>query len=187
MHAFEYVVVLLSFVYALALTHLLSRFGALMLASVRIAPLATLLAANAAWTIFFNWLGLWGLHAMANWDIASIFVQFILAVLLYFICVFGAPDVEKGAADTEAFYWAQYRRFYWTYILAITVAIVANTTFLESSDPTLFLKWNLASLPMYAPCILALAFRGRWAQWTAGIGLLVVTAAVTLPFEINIS
>ena len=186
MHAFEYVVVLLSFVYALALTHLLSRIGALIVASVRISPLGILLALNAAWAVFFSWVGLWGLHAMVNWDIASVLVQFVFAVLLYFLCVFAAPDAEKGMADTEEFYSAQHRRFYWTYIFAITAAIVGNTTFLESTDPSLFLKWNLASLPMYLPCILGLAVRARWAQWTAGIGLLAVTAAATLPIEMQI-
>jgi hypothetical protein len=55
--------------------------------------------------------------------------------------------------------------------------------YLKSEDPSLFWKWNLASLPMYLPCILALTVRARWAQWAAGISLLVVTAAAVLPLE----
>jgi hypothetical protein len=186
MHAFDFVVILVSFIYALALTHLLSRIGALILASVRIAPLVLLVAVNAAWAVFFSWLGLWGLHAMTNWDIGSILAQFAFAIGLYFICVFAAPGAEQGKTDTEAFYWAQYRRFYWSYIITITVGIAANTTFLESSDPSLFLKWNIASFPMYLPCILALTVKSRWAQWAAGIGLFAVTAAFALPIEMRI-
>jgi hypothetical protein len=186
MQAFDYVLILLSFIYALALGHLLSRIGSLLLAAERVvfSPLAILMAANAAWTLFFCWLGLWGLHTMAHWDIASIFAQFIFAITLFFICVFAAPEAAANEPiDTEAFYWKQHRRFYWAYIVASTAGIACNTIFLKSGDPSLFLKWNLASLPMYLPCILALAVRARWAQWTAGLGLLLVTTVAVVPLE----
>lgn len=190
MHAFDYVLILLSFIYALALGHLLSRIGSLLLAAERVvfSPLAILLAVNAAWAVFFSWLGLWGLRTMAHWDIASILAQFIFAITLFFICVFAAPETAaSGPIDTEAFYWKQHRRYYWAYIVASTAGIACNTIFLKAGDPGLFLKWNLASLPMYPPCVLALAVRARWAQWTAGIGLLLVTAAAVVPIEATLS
>src|SRR5215469_1523196 len=106
MQAFDYVLILLSFIYALALGHLLSRIGSLLLAAERVifSPLAVLMAVNAAWTLFFCWLGLWGLHTMASWDIASVFAQFVFTLLLFFICVFAAPEAAaSGTTDTEAF------------------------------------------------------------------------------------
>lgn len=185
MHVFDFVVVLVSFIYALALSHLLSRIGTLLLAErVRLSPLGMLMAANAIWGVFFSWLGIWSLHTIPDWSFWSILVQFAFAVALFFICVFAAP--EGGSEGHESFFWAQHRRFYWAYIVGTTLGIASNATYLQSADPSLFLKWNLVSLPMYLPCILGLASRARWAQWTAGIALLLVTAALVVPIEASL-
>jgi hypothetical protein len=186
MHVFDFVVVLVSFIYALALTHLLSRIGSLLLAErIKLSALGMLTAVNAVWTVFFCWLGLWSLNTMPVWDIASIMAQFAMAISLYFICIFAAPEAGE-TADPEAFFWAQHRRFYWAYIVANTIGIACNVIYLKSSDPSLFLKWNIASLPLYVPCILALTMRARWAQWVAGISLLLITGALIGPLEASL-
>src|SRR5581483_9228360 len=61
MGAFDHVLVLLSFVFALALTHLLSRVGGLVVARkrVRFSPLLALAIVNAVAFVFENWLMLW--------------------------------------------------------------------------------------------------------------------------------
>ncbi|MBV9419960.1 MAG: hypothetical protein JO348_09320 [Alphaproteobacteria bacterium] len=190
MHVFDFVVILNSFIYALALSHLLSRIGALLLAPERVkfSGLTTLMAVNAVWATIFCWLGLWQLHTLPDWDMATILSQFFLAIALYFLAVFAAPEgSENRTIDTEAFYWAQHRRFYWTYLIADIIGILGNVAYLRSADPALFLKWNLASLPMFLPSILALTVRARWAQWTAGIGLLIITVGVVLPIEAQLT
>src|SRR5262249_3764530 len=115
MAAFDHILVLFSFVFALALTHLLSRVGALLLARrrVRFSALHTLVMLNAVGWVYANWLLLWDLHGIRNWDIVSITIWFAFAISNYFICVAAAPDVEPaGPIDMEQFYWDNRGLFY---------------------------------------------------------------------------
>jgi hypothetical protein len=76
MPAFEHVTILLSFVYALALGHLLSRIGTLLTVRgrTRFSGLLALEMCNCVLLVFFNWLGLWDLHTLRVWDIGTIAV-----------------------------------------------------------------------------------------------------------------
>lgn len=96
MSAFEHVAALLSFVYALALTHLLSRITELVVARdrVRFSGLLALAMANAVVLVFANWLSLWDLHSVTSWDLASIVVQFAFAVSVYLICAVAGPKAS---------------------------------------------------------------------------------------------
>jgi hypothetical protein len=74
MSAFEHVTALLSFVYALALTHLLARIAELVVARdrVRFSGLLALGMANAILMVFANWLSIWDLRSVKTWDLATI-------------------------------------------------------------------------------------------------------------------
>ena len=78
MSAFEHVTALLSFVYALALTHLLARVAELIVARerVRFSGLLMLGMVNAVVLVFANWLSLWDLHSITSWDLPSIAFSF---------------------------------------------------------------------------------------------------------------
>src|SRR5665213_1780927 len=118
MGAFEHVLILLSFIYALALTHLLSRIVALYNARerVKVSGLLVLAMMNAVAAIFVNWLALWPLRGAKGWDIASIFAQFMFAILIFFMCALIAPEIgDKDSIDLEAFYRRQRRPFYWCF------------------------------------------------------------------------
>ncbi len=93
MSAFEHVTALLSFVYALALTHLLARIAELIVARERVkfSGLLTLGMVNAVLMVFVNWLSLWDLRSVTNWDLASIAIQFLFAVSVYVICALVGP------------------------------------------------------------------------------------------------
>ncbi|MBV9550210.1 MAG: hypothetical protein JO256_11115 [Alphaproteobacteria bacterium] len=101
MTAFDHVLLLLSFVYALALTHLLSRTAALLVAGsrVRLSGLLILAMVNAAILVFGNWLVLWDAHGISTWGLYSIVMQFLLAVGQFFLCATAAPDIAA-----EGFY-----------------------------------------------------------------------------------
>lgn len=66
MSVFEHVTALLSFVYALALTHLLSRIAELVVVRerVRFSGLLALGMVNAILLVFANWLSLWDFHSI---------------------------------------------------------------------------------------------------------------------------
>src|SRR5260370_22676193 len=115
MSAFEHVTALLSFAYALALTHLLARIAELVVARDRgrFSGLLALGMANAVLLVFINWLSLWDLRSVKSWDIVSIAVQFLFAIALYFLCVLVGPKTpDEGSIDLEDFFWRQRRAFH---------------------------------------------------------------------------
>src|SRR5579862_7216612 len=107
MAAFEHVLLLLSFVYALALTHLLARIAGLFDARERVkfSGLHGLMALNAILLVFLDWLALWPLRTVSVWDFASIADNFGLGIVLFFTCAIAAPHVtDEGEIDLEAYY-----------------------------------------------------------------------------------
>src|SRR5437870_4803659 len=109
MSAFEHVTALLSFVYALALTHLLARIAELVIARerVRFSGLLAIGMVNAVVSVFTNWLSLWDLRSITNWDLASIAIQFLFAVSIYVICILVGPKTpDEGTIDLEEFFGA---------------------------------------------------------------------------------
>jgi hypothetical protein len=107
MTVFEYVTALFSFVYALALTHLLARIVELIVARdrVKFCGLLALGMINAIVVVFANWLSLWDLHGITSWNLASISVQFLFAISVFLICVLvGSKAHDDGPIDLEDFY-----------------------------------------------------------------------------------
>jgi hypothetical protein len=190
MTAFDHVMLLLSFVFALALTHLLSRVAALLLARerVRFSGLQCVAIVNAVALIFTNWLQFWDVRGMRQWDLFSITTFFAFSVGLYFVCAMAAPEpVAEGAIDMEAFYWRNRRPFYALIVLCMALAILCNFTFLKTPNAVLFFEENAATLPFFVPSLLALVVPARWAQWVGGVGLLALTTAFTIVFSSALS
>ncbi|HST30365.1 MAG TPA: hypothetical protein VLK27_05945 [Chthoniobacterales bacterium] len=185
MSAFEHVTALLSFVYALALTHLLARIAELIIARdrVKFSGLLALGMFNAVVMVFANWLSIWDLRSLKIWDLGSITVQFLFAVAIYIICVLVGPKVpDEGPLDLEDFFWRQRRYFYGTVVTCVFLSLIANLAFLNTTNTSLFVKENLTNLPMFIPTILGLVSDKRWAQWAAGLSLLAMMLVYTIMF-----
>jgi hypothetical protein len=185
MTAFEHVTALLSFVYALALTHLLARIAELVVARerVRFSGLLALAMSTAVLLVFTNWLSLWDLRSVKSWDLVSIIVQFLFAVAIYLLCVLVGPKTpDVGPIDLEDFFWHQRPYFYGALLTVVILALVANLAFLKSANASLFVKENLTVLPMLIPVVLGLVSRARWAQWVAGLSFLAMNIGYTIAF-----
>src|ERR1700730_5300534 len=123
MTAFEHVTALFSFVYALALTHLLARIAELVVARERVkfSGLLALGMFNAILLVFANWLTLWDLHVIKIWSLPSITIQFLFAVNVFLICVLVGPKAhDDGPIDLEDFFWRQ-RPYFYAALLACAV------------------------------------------------------------------
>ncbi len=181
MHAFDHVLVLLSFVYALALTHLLSRVAGLYFARerLRFSWLAALMALNGVLSVLNNWLALWPLRSTTSWDIASIAFQFVFAILLYFQCAVATPEAPaEGAIDLDAYYWKEYRTFYALSLAGLITIMAGNFTFLKTAAPSAFWTWQAICLVYALPIVLALCKRARPAQYAAAIAGAAMSAAM---------
>ncbi len=190
MVAFDFIITLMSFVYALAMTHLLSRAGALVLARDRVAfsGLQALAMLNAILLVYADWLTTWATRTLRDWDLLSITVLFVGAVSNYFVCVAAVPNdlPSEGPIGLDAFYWKN-RLLYWSVVSALNVlALPANSIFGKSLNPHLVLQTDLATLPAFVPCIVAIAAKQRWAQWVAGLGLLATTLVFMIMFDTDL-
>jgi len=173
MTAFEHISVLLSFVYALALTHLLSRAGELIIARERVtfSWLTTLGMVNAGLLVVFNWIDIWNLRSVAAWDIASISIQLAVATSIYLASVIISPKpLEEGVLDMDGFFWKQRIYFYAALASVLVLSMLANMDFLKSANVSRFLQENSYTLIFFVPTIAALVFSSRAAQWLAGLG-----------------
>lgn len=102
MHAFDFILVLFSFVYAAAVTHVLSTAGEIIIASKRI----RLSWFNTGWmlvALLFTcawWIGLWDLHVVRFWDIGSIAFYFSIAAGIISTHVSSRRAFRKQARST---------------------------------------------------------------------------------------
>jgi heme/copper-type cytochrome/quinol oxidase subunit 4 len=179
--AYDHVTTLLSFVYALALTHILSRVAALILARERVAfsPLQAVMTLNAVIQVLISWLYLWDGRNAGPLSLSTIIVAFVYTIILYFVCASATPEATDHSVDLEEFYWRSRRVFYGFYLLSNIATIFA----LRSPTGEFPIAAELATVPFFAPCILALAVPARWAQWVSGVGLFVVSATWLLLFN----
>ena len=186
MSAFEHVTALLSFVYALALTHLLARIAELIVSRERVkfSGLLALGMVNAVLLVFVNWLSLWDLRSVTNWDLASIAIQFLFAVSVYVICALVGPKIpEEGVLDLEDFFWRQRTYFYGAIIVCLVLALLANLDFLKTPNTALLVKENLGTIAILIPSVLGLISRNRVVQWAAGVCFLVMTIGFAMMFS----
>lgn len=186
MGAFEHVTVLLSFVYALAITHLLSRVGELIVqrARLRFSALLALVMILGITLVYSNWISLWDLRSASHWDQLTILSQFSFAIFNYLFCAISAPEArETGPIDMEAHYWRQ-RRYMFSLLLAVEIlSLIGNVAFLKTANPAYFLQENAAILPMIGATSLALAWPARRVQMACLIALIGTVLAFLAVFD----
>ena len=190
MNAFEHVTALLSFVYALALTHLLARIAELFVARdrVKFSGLLALGMTNAVLVVFANWLSLWDFRLIEVWDLASIAINFLFAVNIFLICVLVGPKAhDEGPIDLEDFFWRQRPYFYGALVVCAFLSLLANLDFLKTANASLFFKQNLTVLPMFVPTVLGVVSTKRWIQWAVGLIYLAMLIGYTVMFYSTLS
>jgi len=183
MGSFDFVLILLSFVYALALGHLLQRVGGLLVARerVRFSGLLTLAIVNAVAQVYIDWLAIWEFRAVGAWDLYTITLFFVSSIVLFLMCAAVAPEAPADQSiDMEAFYEKNHRLFYGLYVLLLATFLAMT---LVTPDRDLALQQALGNVPYFLISFLAIFVSARWAQWLAGIALLVLSAAWPIVFS----
>src|ERR1700755_1573869 len=101
MHAYDFILILFSFVYAAAVTHLLSTAGEIIIAwkAIRFSWLnAGWMLAGLAFTCAW-WIGLWDLHTIAVWAVGSVAFYFSIAAGMYLYTRLVSPPIEKHSEN----------------------------------------------------------------------------------------
>ncbi|HEY5107968.1 MAG TPA: hypothetical protein VII73_14555 [Caulobacteraceae bacterium] len=175
---FEHVALLLSFVFALALTHLLSSTTEIILGRDRL----RFSGLHAAWmvaaylSLLVNWLSYWGLVALKHWTVGEVELWFAAATIQYFTCslISIRPDPD-GVIDMPAFFARQRPAIFTAFFALMAVSMIQNyadrnhTSGLGPSD---WISENLLVLPMAVSVVIAGWTRTLWLQWVAVLVIL---------------
>ena len=159
MHAFDFIMLLFSFVYAAAVVHFLATLGDLIIASKRVrfswfnaGWMATSLIAVIAW-----WVGSWDLHTLRQWDVPTIFVNFAAAALLYILARLVCPRVpHEGEIDLQAFHREEGRKYIGGFVAVCVATIIYNFVYGLAPTLTIFLWQNIVIAPMAVTGVAAL-------------------------------
>ena len=171
MHAFDFILVLFSFVYAAAVTHVLSTAGEIIIASKRI----RLSWFNAGWmlaALLFTcawWIGLWDLHEVKSWDTGAILFYFSMASGIYLNARLVSPRIpESGEIDLQRFHLEEGRKYLIAYTILGVLTVVANAVLGQAAGVSQWSTQNIVIAPMtLATGLAAIFIYSRWVQVVA--------------------
>ena len=175
MRAFDFVVTLYSFVYALGIAHILATVGDIMRAGKRV----RFSWLNAGWmlNIFLAivawWISLWDLRSTASWSMATVLVFFAVACLLYLLARLVCPPIApEGPVDLQLYH----REEGWKYagLFTAEIALTILTIYLYGSGTQNWEAENAANWPTIAASLAATLTRNRWVQAAAILVIVVV-------------
>jgi len=188
---FQHVTVLVSFIFAIALTHVFSSASQLILARerVRFSWLLGVSMLNAALGVIINWLAFWQLRNFKDWSFTEVVLQLGWVIPNYFSCSLVAmPYSESGVLDMAAFFERQRR-----VIFSATLALWAMSSVTTYSDRNNFEGWKpndwigaeVYGLPLGVCAVLAGWSKPRWLQWVGVGGLFVQNIAYFFLFTLG--
>ena len=168
MHAYDFILMLFSFVYAAAVTHLLSTAGEIIIASKRV----RFSWFNAGWmcaALLFTcawWIGLWDLHAATIWSVGAIAFYFSVAAGIYLNARLVSPRIpEKGEIDLRAFHADEGRKYLVAYTVLSVVTIITNAGLGQGGSAVQWPAQNMVIVPMAVATGIAAIFIGKpWVQ-----------------------
>ena len=186
MAGFDFVLILLSFVWALALAVVLRSAGRLIIERhrVKFSGLLALAMFNAVVTVFISWLGMWLYRDTKGITLYDVTIFFISSVLIYLFCVAVSPEPdEAGEVNMGAFFWAQVRFLYGVYAMLIVSYAAANAIYLRTSHPELFVQQTVGDVPPFAIALAGFLSRNERVQWAVGILILTISVAWAITFN----
>ncbi len=175
MNAFEFVMTLYSFVYALGVAQILAAVGDMVRASDRVrfswlhaGWMLNIMLAIVAW-----WLSLWDLQSQSSWPMATVIVFFIVACVLYLLSRLVSPTIsQNGPADMRTFHQQEGRKY--AALFAVNTVLTIATVYLYGSSSENWIASNSASWPTLAASLAATFTRNRWVQMIALVTILAI-------------
>ena len=176
MAAFDHVMVLVSFVYAVALTHLLSS-AATYIRSWRRLRFSWIYASwyfNASIMIIANWISFWDMRELHSFSVGIILFIFALAFTNYLGAALVSPQFERDKDIDLVRYHAEHgRQYVGAFAVSAGSAVIANAVLGGGFQVQEWSEQNLVVVPMLITAIVATVFvHNRYVQYSAAVGLL---------------
>jgi hypothetical protein len=180
MGAFEHVISLLSFVFALAIAHLLLTVAGFVRSweRVRFSWPHALWLLNGLIAVLANWISFWDMRTIAEWSIGIILLTFVLALVTYIQVALVCPEIPaEGPIDLKAFHTEQSPRYIGAFAVTCVVALFANVVFGAGLNVAEWNEQNLAVVPMLVAALSAIFLRNRIVQLAAPLALMAIWVA----------
>ena len=177
---FGHITTLLSFVYALALTHLLSTATELVLGRDRVrgGGLHMLWMLIALVSLFANWLAVWTLSGVRLWTLGEILLQFSTAVVQYFTCSLLSVRVADAVSFDLSAHFARQRLVslapFAAFLILAAIGNYLDRSVLAGVPSGAWVTADLLIAPMLGIVVLAMYARPLWLQWAAGLAYLAL-------------
>ena len=177
---FDFIILFFSFIYTLALTHLLLA-AAMMIRRRRSLVFSwphALWMLNALLLLVCNWISLWDFHGLRSMTLPVILGGFALVGVMYVICALIAPDFEDGGdLDLRAFHERESRTYILAFATFLPLALVLNIAASAGAGIQNWAAQNAIVLAMAAPILVPLLIRAKWAQLGGPLVLVGVMVA----------
>ncbi|HEX2816915.1 MAG TPA: hypothetical protein VHN39_10990 [Phenylobacterium sp.] len=187
MNQTEIAVTLLSFIYVVALTHVLQCFRDLWITRERVLPSASLLAWMTAMLLFaiVTWFPLASANGvvLSGWRLGA---RLLFAIGVYFCCAFVSPSVpDEGVLDLKNYESRNGAGFKLTFLALAALSIPMNSDLhkpggLPAVEVPAFLlsQWFVAVSALIT--LLSLWRRERWVRTICGLSLATLNGWVLL-------
>ena len=180
MGPFEYIILFFSFIYTLALTHLL--FAATRMIRHRRSLVFSwphaLWMLNALLLLVCNWISLWDFHTLKSMALPVVLGGFALVGVMYVICALIAPDFEDGDGfDLRAFHEREGRTYILAFAAFLPLATVLNVAAGAGVGIESWAEQNPIVIAMAPPVLVPLLFRAKWAQIGGPLVLVAIMVA----------
>lgn len=178
MTPFEFVVILLSILFSIAIAHMLQSVAGLVRGwgRVRFSWLHVVWMLAIFITVLANWVSIWELRGIREWT-ASYMLLLVLAVLLqYFSCVLVSPEATPDETiDLVAFQQTQGPRYLFAFGLLNTISIPLNLVTADMYEVSMWGWQNIAQAPAAVLTFAAIFARPVWAKWGLAVAVLVLS------------
>jgi hypothetical protein len=176
---FQHVTVLVSFIFALALTHVFSSTSNLIIERdrVRFSALLAITMLNAALGIIINWLFLFQLRNIRQWSLSEVLLQLMWVIPQYFTASLVAMP-RRGVLDMAAFYERQRSAIYTAFVAMFVLGGFENFADRHNLSSWSSNEWVGAVLTSTAFTICAIIAgwaKSQWLQWAGVIGMLALS------------
>jgi hypothetical protein len=177
---FEFIILFLSFIYTLALTHLL--FAATRMIRHRRSLVFSwphaLWMLDALLLLLANWIALWDFHRFKTMSLGLIVTGFAMVGIQYFVCALVAPDFEDGEGyDMRAFHAREGRTYIAASAVMVFVSLGINAAAGLAAGVPNWANQNALVMVMTPAVIAPLFVRARWVQILAPIVIGLSTVA----------
>ncbi len=177
MGAFEHVISLLSFVYALAIAHLLTTAARIIgtWERVKFSWFHAYWMLNALIVLVVDWLSYYDMRSLPNWTMASLGIVLVQSFVDYMQAALVCPEIPaEGEIDLQEFHRMRAGRYIGAFAMVTVVALLDNLYFGSGYNIGEVLSQNIVVMPMIIVAATAAFVRKRWIDIAAPILMLCI-------------